>query len=323
MRLGTVDEAHIRIAYDGDALRSGTMDVRDLAPALMALSDLFSEANKALGAKDSTVQLRLRADFKAGSFEVGLELVQTWVTQLLKGFSGATTTGLANLIAMLGFSGVIAKGANAGLLQLIKKLKGRPVRRTEILTADSVRLVLDDEQIVISRGLATVFGDLKVRKAFAHVLEPLQKKGVDTFEVRTPDGHLVDRVTREDLLAFTPPEPVTVALETDVVLENERERAFTIVSLTFVEGNKWRVYDGQNTISVTIDDDAFIARVNARQESFLKDDVLLCTVRERQTIGSDGLKVETSVIRVNEHRHGPRQQVLDLAPKKPGGDPAL
>jgi hypothetical protein len=305
-----VDEAHIRIAYDGDALRTGTMDVRDLAPALMALSDLFDEANKALGAKDSAIQLRLRADFKAGSFEVGIEVVQKLTTQVLQMFSGPAGSGLANLLEVLGFTWLVTGPVRCGLLQLVKRLRGRPIQRTEIIDQGSVRLVLEDEQIVITRGMATVFGDLAVRKAFSRVLEPLNRHGVDVFEIRTPDGRLVDRVTRADLPAFEPPAPVIT--EPHSVLESERDRAFTIVSLTFRDANKWRMYDGQNTISVTMDDADFLARVDAHEVSFQKDDALVCHVRERQTIGPDGLKIETAILKVLDHRHPPRQQVLNL-----------
>ena len=68
-----MNEAKIRIAYDGEALRTGTMNVRDLAPALIALSDLFEESNKVLNDKDSAVQLRVQSDFRTGSFDVGVQ----------------------------------------------------------------------------------------------------------------------------------------------------------------------------------------------------------------------------------------------------------
>ena len=38
---------HFSIKYDGPALASHQMDVRELAPALIALSDLLEQANKA------------------------------------------------------------------------------------------------------------------------------------------------------------------------------------------------------------------------------------------------------------------------------------
>ncbi len=38
-----------RIAYVGEALENGEMEVRDLVPALLAFSDLVENANRALG----------------------------------------------------------------------------------------------------------------------------------------------------------------------------------------------------------------------------------------------------------------------------------
>ena len=41
-----MSKASLRLAYDGEALASHRMDVRDLAPALMGLGELLNAANE-------------------------------------------------------------------------------------------------------------------------------------------------------------------------------------------------------------------------------------------------------------------------------------
>jgi len=71
-----VPDADLQILYDGEALRTGSMDVRELAPALLALGDLCERTNKLLNGDDTKVALHVHADFKRGSFQVHVDLVQ-------------------------------------------------------------------------------------------------------------------------------------------------------------------------------------------------------------------------------------------------------
>jgi hypothetical protein len=48
------------------------MDVRDLAPALMAIGDLFSVANELLNGTGAEVRVNVQSDFRRGSFEINL-----------------------------------------------------------------------------------------------------------------------------------------------------------------------------------------------------------------------------------------------------------
>lgn len=87
--------------------------------------------------------------------------------------------------------------------------------------------------------------------------------------------------------------------------------AFSIVTLTFKDGNKWRLYDGNATINAVISDLEFRRRVNANLVHFTKSDVLICNVRVRQWQTSSGAKTEYEILEVLEHRHGMEQIPMD------------
>ena len=67
-----MSKTHFQLAYD---VRAGTMDVNELAPALLATGDLLREANKQLNGEGSDVAVKVQSDFRRGSFE-GLPLGQ-------------------------------------------------------------------------------------------------------------------------------------------------------------------------------------------------------------------------------------------------------
>jgi len=303
-----VSEATIRIAYDGEALRSGAMDVRDLAPALIALSDLLDESSKLLNGKDTAVQLRVRSDFKGGSFEIRLEVVQTFAAKIIQLFNSSEVTGALNLAAALGLVG----GATAGLVKLVKWLRGRPVKKIEIVDQAMVRIIIEGDSIIVESRVARLLNDVGIRRILFRILAPLERDGVDTFEVRSEQGETIERITREDLPAYAPPQPAAEVVQE--IVSNNYNQAFTLVNVAFRDGNKWRVSDGQNTLNVTIADEAFLARVNNHQVGFLKDDTILCEVSTKQTIGGSGLTTEHTIVKVHEHRHQMRQQVFEFPP---------
>ena len=70
------NRASTTIIYKGSDVAEGLMDVKDLAPALLALGNLCQATNRCLNGDEAKVDVLVRSDFKAGSFEVSLELVQ-------------------------------------------------------------------------------------------------------------------------------------------------------------------------------------------------------------------------------------------------------
>jgi hypothetical protein len=76
-----VSRASFTIAYDGPALRDGAMDVRDLAPALLAVGQLFDAANTVLNRDQATVKISVTATGQ-GSFEISFEVLQSVASQV-------------------------------------------------------------------------------------------------------------------------------------------------------------------------------------------------------------------------------------------------
>ncbi len=313
----------ITVTYDGPALDGGIMDVRDLAPALMSLGKLFENANRVLYGDRSRIAVRVKAGFRTGSFEIDLSLAQTYISQMRDLLAGQSGTALANLLTILGFSGLTAStlvGVPVGLFALLKRLRGRKPSRAFVLEDGNVRLELSiDEWVVVPRETLELYRDLNVRADAYGALRPLEKTGIDKFSVRpteTPKDRPVEVVTKDDLPSFEPPEQ-----KDETIVSQQHRAAFSIVNLSFSEDNKWRLFDGQNTVWAHIADQTFIDQVNRNEISFSKGDILICQVVSEQWQTSSGLRTETRIVRVEEHRSAAKQMGLPLEDEPPGPRP--
>lgn len=295
-----MSKARFTIAYDGAALRESTMDVRDLAPALLAAGALFDAANRTLNGPNApkiTVNVVATAP---GCFEIALELVQTFYEQAKLLLTGDTVTAALNLKELI-FAGGI------GLIALVKFLRGRKPDRIERISPDTVRLTIDDESMDVPLTLLRLYQDIAVRKAVEGLVhDPLKKDGIDTFKVL--EARKVDvEITKGEATYFVAPEP-----DGAVVLDDTRKAAFSIISLAFKEDNKWRLFDGNSQISATIADEDFKRKVDHSEVSFTKGDVLVCEVNVKSTQTGTGLKTEYIVVKVLEHIPAMKQLNLPI-----------
>jgi hypothetical protein len=291
------------IAYDGTALREGAMDVRDLAPALMALGQLFDAANRSLNGDAAVIRLQVKAT-EIGSFQIALELVQSWTSQILQFFETPEVSGATNLLAWV-LAGTPVAGRS--LLWLVKVLKGRQPDSVEKLPGNMMRLKIGTESYDVPLELLRLYQDVATRNALQKLVEePLSKPGITSFAVKK-DARTVASVSQEEAIYFAKPR-----LPDEILVEEVRRSAFSIISLTFKEENKWRLYDGNTQISAAIEDDDFLQRVETNQLSFSKGDILICDVRVVQRRTLEGLKTDYVVERVVEHIPGARQLPLPL-----------
>ena len=276
------------------------MDVRDLAPALLAAGQLFDAANAELNGDKTSVKLNINAT-EGGSFEVFLEIGVNFKAQIVGLFSGEDITAALQL-KELAFASV------AGLIWLVKIFWGRPPDKIEKGEGNNVKISIDSLSIEIPLELFRLYQNIAVRDALEKLIRnPLQKDGIETFEVRH-NGETQQIVGKEEAEYFSSPKVLD-----EILVEDTRREAFTIISLTFKEDNKWRLFDGNASISALIEDEEFLYKVNTNMIAFAKGDLLICDVKMTQTRGINGLKTQYVVVRVLEHRTTARQIGMDFS----------
>jgi hypothetical protein len=72
------EDAQFSIVYDGEAVAEGSIDAKELAPALMALAEVIEQAQPLIPELEAPISLRVRSDFERGSFEIHLELAKLY-----------------------------------------------------------------------------------------------------------------------------------------------------------------------------------------------------------------------------------------------------
>ena len=118
-----MSQANVTIAYDGPALRDGAMDVRDLAPALLAAGQIIDAANAVLNGDSARVRVEVRTT-GTGSFEIHLQVIQGLAEQLVTMLTGPGITA-ADALATLVFGTPVA----TGLIWLIRRCRGKKPHR--------------------------------------------------------------------------------------------------------------------------------------------------------------------------------------------------
>lgn len=280
-----MSETTFTLMYDGPALADHTMDVADLAPALVALSQFMKSAARLTQGDDFQVVVRAKA-LETGCFQIVLDVSGSFASQVVDLLAGRTATAIANLLGITG-----------GALGLITWIAGRKVRRLRPSRKGFTVIELEDGvEIEVSEAEAQVALDPPARAALEKVVEPLEKDGIDTVAFKMPTGTVT--VTESDIDAFK-----AVVHAGDEILETTAPMVFSIVSLSFQPGNKWRLSTGKGApISVTVDDQDFIDRVQRSEIAFAKGDFLICLVRTTSREAAGKLVTDYTIVKVNEHR---------------------
>jgi hypothetical protein len=306
------EEFHV--TYKGDGLRDGAIDVYALAPALVALGNLVSDANRLLNGDRATVHLQVNSDFKKGSFDIPLLLNLRILETAHRSFEFAGTIDGAGLLhALFGAakdnSEKLIEAAVVGLLAIYRVLKGEKPKPNSIIIRDNHGTInIGNKQVVVDARAAQMYMNDAIRADIDEVARSVAREGIEKLQV-SKDGTILDTIAREDL----PPRITafeSTTIPTEHALTNTREALVTVVTANFEQG-KWRFSDGASKFSATLADPIFQQKLDARLEGFYKGDILRVRIKTEQTEKANGKIITVHTIEeVLDHQEPPSQRRL-------------
>lgn len=311
--------ATARIAYDGDLVRAGLMDVRDLAPALLEIGALCERANEILNGDRAQISVQVRADFKTGSFAINLEVVQTIFDHIKGALWGDSAQDAKYILEWLGLVGA---SIPASVITLYRWLRGHPVR-PEREDDKNVTIVINNNTIVLPREVLILYNDSAIRSRVEGALTPLLKEGIDEFQVRQgsdAEPTIIERVSKEEALEAYEARREDGGQET-TISDYTTRIPLVIVKPPFREGLKWDVARDSRSakFGAEMKDLEFLGRVQRREEKFGVGDILDVDLHTRSFLNAQGqLRTEYEILKVwglIEPPAGRQRTLFDDPPK--------
>jgi hypothetical protein len=303
-------KARFEIAFEGEPFDDGEIDVRDLAPTLLAFGNVVQAANKALNGDRADARLKVAATDQ-GSFVAALTMDVGWLTDMLDAVSAHPQRVVAadQLMDLLIKGGTIVGGGAVGLFAAIKVLKGKRPEKVEPGDDGTTEITINQTTFIVDDRTVALLQDLPTREAVEDLgAKAARVDGLDNLRIGVDDEKVeAVRLARSDLPSLkVPPEPD----EPDTEITH-RDAWLKIVSVHFRDGYKWRFSDGgERPFTAEMEDAEFQNKVQEGLLALNANDAIRCRLREEQSLSASSLLKVIYVEEVLEHRPGARQMNL-------------
>lgn len=203
--------AAVTVRYDGPILKDHRMDVADLAPALLGLSELCKIANQKFNGDKAAVKVLIGTDVEHQCFQVDLHVVQTvWdsTKRILTNDDIASAKDFLEWLGLVGTIGGTACGAVVGFFRLLKLINGKKITSTKVEVKegrDVVRVTIDGDHntvILVHPQALALLHDEKAVASAKKVVQPLTQDGYETLEFETND-EVFEKISRDEAAAIS------------------------------------------------------------------------------------------------------------------------
>ncbi|UCH62476.1 MAG: hypothetical protein JSU77_11850 [Fidelibacterota bacterium] len=301
----------VQMIFRGEAVDKHSMDVEQLAPALMAVGEICREANYIINADRAKVHVLVKSDSGGKCFDISLEVVQT-VYEQVKGL--LKEQEVASAKELLEWLGIIAKVGAApvtwGLFQYLKKRKARNI--VSVVEEDgtgTVKVQIDGESspIIINQRVYQLSESRKILKSSKGIVAPTQAPGFESVEFRSDEQihEIIDKQEARDIMR-TEIDEYDEGLEPQIV-----NAVLKIYSPVFdVHSTTWRFYYGEEIIKADVSETS-IAQDVIRRGSINVADIYKVKLQITQRITPAGMyRNDYKIIDILDFTPGPEQQRL-------------
>jgi len=303
-----MEKTDFQIIYDGKALQTHEMDVKELAPALLAVGELLEESNAVLFGEKSKVYVNVKGSFKTGSFHIDFTTAQSFVDGLVDIFNNQSPA--LQILILLGVVRSSVDGVEAvikigdgvqyvsrGLLQFILWVKNRNIVKISRSSEKGTVFVEveDGEKIATKDSVITLYRNIKIRSAFDTIINKiLSKDGIDTFAIG--QEKTLTKVKKDEKEYFATPH-----VSEEIVEDQTIETTLQEITVSFEEGYKWRFTDGESAFTATVKDEDFMEKVKNNKIAFSKGDALKVKLHKVVLLTETGLKPEYEILEIVKH----------------------
>lgn len=269
----------LELEYYGIELKEHEMSAEDLSFVIKSINGAFKELNFELNGNTASIDVRVKANFKQGSFII--EFIINILPEIKELYFFAIDLLVnKNVELVLNFFGVVH--IFQSVVNFIKRKKGKELSEADIKELhDEIKKInkvnnalsesnekLHEKLEDLCEKIENVYNSKRFRKNVENFISPLKKDGIDKLKIKYKDT--VTIINKEDVRYYDAPEIVEDGSNEKVV-----QTTLYIKTLSFDRKIKWKLFNSRyGNISVLIADEVFLHNVEKNIEQFSKDDKL-------------------------------------------------
>lgn len=259
------------VKYDGEALAHHKINLEVLTESLSGLNSLLREVNLVVNGTSENISVDVEP-FQEGSFEYLIDIIQNPTDHL-------------NVLSIIGLGGPAVIAAGHTLIDIIRSINGRQIRRLVLTAEGNCRVILEDgTEIIAPSYFRPLLASSSIRKSLSKLIhKPLQKDGYEVFKISTPDGRDFISVSDTETEPFKyRRNPVELSVSEQLV----EEVPVTFLTIHKDKNSNWRIYYEDEPVTVSIDDSSFVQRVCAGRENGIFSDTYSVDLLVRENLNS-------------------------------------